>query len=136
MLFVFYFGEHVDIYHEDGTITHDGAWRAGQPDGDGLAKPGIIMPGRFLLGSRYFQEQARCPYCQETNPLIRPFVERGRLPTYLFAAAIKAGIMYIADRMLDRADPMWRYFPIAVTIVHAIAGTWNIYQSMNDVGPP
>lgn len=55
---VFYFGEDVDIYHEDGSITHDGAWRAGQPDGNGLAKPGIIMPGRFLLGSRYFQEQA------------------------------------------------------------------------------
>jgi hypothetical protein len=53
-----YFGEDVDIYHEDGTITHDGAWRAGQPDGNGLAQPGILMPGRFLLGSRYYQELA------------------------------------------------------------------------------
>jgi hypothetical protein len=55
---VVYFGEEVDIYNEDGTITHEGAWIAGQPDGNGLAEPGIIMPGTFLLGSRYFQELA------------------------------------------------------------------------------
>lgn len=51
---VFYFGEDVDIYNSDGTISHEGAWRAGEQD----ALPGIIMPGTFLLGSRYFQEQA------------------------------------------------------------------------------
>lgn len=55
---VFYLGEEVDIYHEDGTVTHDGAWRAGEPDADGVAEAGIIMPGRFLLGSRYYQEIA------------------------------------------------------------------------------
>jgi hypothetical protein len=55
---VYYFGEEVDIYNEDGTITHEGAWRAGEPDEDGLAEPGIVMPGTFLLGSRYYQELA------------------------------------------------------------------------------
>jgi len=55
---VFYFGEDVDIFEEDGTVSHEGAWRAGQPDEDGLAQPGIIMPGTFLLGSRYYQELA------------------------------------------------------------------------------
>ena len=55
---VFYFGEDVDIFNPDGTISHDGSWRAGEPDDDGLAEPGIITPGTFLLGSRYFQEQA------------------------------------------------------------------------------
>jgi hypothetical protein len=50
---VFYFGEEVD--YEDGEIvSHDGAWRAGE----GGALPGLIMPGTFLLGSRYFQEIA------------------------------------------------------------------------------
>jgi hypothetical protein len=51
---VFYFGEEVDIVNPDGTISHEGAWRAGVKG----AKPGIIMPGTFLLGSRYFQELA------------------------------------------------------------------------------
>jgi hypothetical protein len=41
---VYYFGEEVDIYNEDGTITQEGAWRAGEPDEDGLAEPGIVMP--------------------------------------------------------------------------------------------
>lgn len=55
---VVYFGEDVDIFHPDGSTTHEGAWLAGQPDADGLAAPGIIMPGTFLLGARYFQELA------------------------------------------------------------------------------
>ena len=51
---VFYFGEDVDIYEGGEIVSHDGAWLAGR---DG-ALPGIIMPGTFLLGSRYFQEIA------------------------------------------------------------------------------
>lgn len=51
---VVYFGEEVDIFHEDGSVTHEGAWRAGENG----ARPGIMMPGTFLLGSRYFQEIA------------------------------------------------------------------------------
>jgi len=51
---VYYFGEDVDNY-EDGEIdNHDGAWRAGENG----AMPGLIMPGTFLLGSKYFQEIA------------------------------------------------------------------------------
>jgi hypothetical protein len=51
---VFYFGEDVDDYEDGEIVSHEGAWRAGV---DG-AQPGIIMPGRFLLGSKYFQEIA------------------------------------------------------------------------------
>lgn len=55
---VYYFGEEVDIFESDGKVSHEGAWRAGEPDEDGLAEPGIVMPGTFLLGSRYYQELA------------------------------------------------------------------------------
>lgn len=51
---VFYFGETVDNYEDGEIVNHNGAWRAGKNG----ALPGIIMPGRFLLGSRYFQEIA------------------------------------------------------------------------------
>jgi hypothetical protein len=51
---VVYFGEDVDIFNPDGTITHEGAWLAGVAG----ARPGLIMPGTFLMASRYFQEQA------------------------------------------------------------------------------
>ena len=51
---VFYFGEAVDIYEDGEIVSHDGAWLAGV----GGAQPGVIMPGSYLLGSRYFQERA------------------------------------------------------------------------------
>jgi len=51
---VYYFGEHVDNYENGSIANHNGSWRAGT---DG-ALPGLIMPGTFLLGSRYFQEVA------------------------------------------------------------------------------
>jgi hypothetical protein len=50
---IYYFGEDVDIF-EDGMVSHAGAWLAGKNG----AQPGLIMPGTFLLGSRYFQEIA------------------------------------------------------------------------------
>ncbi len=51
---VFYFGEDVDIYNDDGTISHEGSWRAGVSG----ARAGIIMPGVILNGGRYYQEIA------------------------------------------------------------------------------
>lgn len=51
---IFYFGEAVDIYEDGEIASHDGAWLAGI----GGAQPGVIMPGSYLLGARYFQERA------------------------------------------------------------------------------
>jgi len=51
---VYYFGEDVDIYEDGQIVGSEGEWRAGE---DG-AMPGLIMPGTFLLGSKYFQEIA------------------------------------------------------------------------------
>jgi hypothetical protein len=51
---LYYFGEEVDIFEDGEVVSHDGAWLAGRNG----AAPGILMPGTFLLGSRYFQEVA------------------------------------------------------------------------------
>ena len=51
---IFYFGEAVDIYEDGEIVSHDGAWLAGV----GGAQPGVIMPGSYMLGARYFQERA------------------------------------------------------------------------------
>jgi hypothetical protein len=51
---IYYFGEEVDFYENGMIIGHSGAWQAGSNG----ALPGIIMPGTFLLGARYFQEIA------------------------------------------------------------------------------
>ncbi|NGX42004.1 MAG: hypothetical protein K940chlam7_00278 [Chlamydiae bacterium] len=55
---VYDFGDSVDIFNDDGTVSHDGTWLVGEPDEEGIAMPGIFMPGTFLLGSKYFQQLA------------------------------------------------------------------------------
>jgi hypothetical protein len=51
---VFYFGEDVCFYEKGECVSTDGSWLAGVEG----ATPGILMPGTFLLGARYYQEQA------------------------------------------------------------------------------
>jgi hypothetical protein len=51
---VFYFGEDVDMYSGGELTSHSGAWRAGVGD----ARPGLIMPGKPVVGMKYYQEIA------------------------------------------------------------------------------
>jgi hypothetical protein len=51
---IYYFGETVDHYEDDEIVGHEGSWLAGV---DG-ARPGLAMPGTFLIGSRYYMELA------------------------------------------------------------------------------
>lgn len=51
---VFYFGEDVCFFEDDECVSDSGSWLAGV---DGAA-PGVIMPGTWLLGARYYQEIA------------------------------------------------------------------------------
>lgn len=52
---VFYFGEDVEFFDEDGNvISHEGAWLAGRNG----ARPGIVMPGTILIGGKYYEEIA------------------------------------------------------------------------------
>jgi hypothetical protein len=50
---IYAFGEVSWEIDNDGNKTFDGTWRAGVPDGNGLAEPGLLMPGTFNLGARY-----------------------------------------------------------------------------------
>ncbi len=51
---VFYFGEEVDIHKNGEIVNHHGAWASGENG----ALFGLMMPGVFLLGARYYQEIA------------------------------------------------------------------------------
>lgn len=51
---VYYFGEDVDFYQNGQVVDHRGSWRSGI----GGARFGVIMPGIFLLGAKYYQEIA------------------------------------------------------------------------------
>jgi len=51
---IYYFGEDVTHYEAGQIVDQEGSWLAGE---DG-ALPGLFMPGLFLLGSRYQQENS------------------------------------------------------------------------------
>ncbi len=87
---IFYFGEEVDNYEDGVLVDHEGAWRAGV---DG-AQPGLLMPGSFLLGARYFQEQA--PDDAE---------DRGENARMGFAVSVPAGI-FTECVQIDETNPL------------------------------
>lgn len=51
---VFYFGEEVDDYEGGVVVGHGGGWIAGENG----ASAGVVMPGLFTVGARYYQENA------------------------------------------------------------------------------
>ena len=52
---IYYFGEDVDMYDADGKVTgHEGGWLSGLND----AKFGLMMPGKPIVGMRYYQEMS------------------------------------------------------------------------------
>jgi hypothetical protein len=73
-----------------------------------------------------FYRLNHCEECQEANPIMRPFIERGRLATYAFSLTVNGVVMVLARRMYDRRDSWWRVGALTFTIVHAIAGTLNL----------
>jgi len=98
------------------------------------ARPYWTMAGWLTAATIYDVETTfwlmdRCATCDEQNPLTKGIVEEGRLATYAYSLAIDGVVLYVAKRMFERRDPWWRVIPIALTIVHAAAGTWNLYQS-------
>jgi hypothetical protein len=51
---VYYFGEEVDIYKDDKVVGHEGAWGSGRNG----ARFGLMVPGRPVVGARFYQEVA------------------------------------------------------------------------------
>lgn len=80
---LFYFGEDVDMYKDGKVISHEGSWRAYA----GGAKPGIMLPGTILVGSRYYQEIA--PGAAMDRAEILSDWERVRTPAGTFENCLK-----------------------------------------------
>jgi hypothetical protein len=49
-----YLGEEVDIYEDGQIVSHDGSWRADDPD----SAPGIFVPADPRVGMKYLMESA------------------------------------------------------------------------------
>jgi Peptidase propeptide and YPEB domain len=50
---VYAFGEVSWEINDEGKPEFSGTWRAGEPDGNGVAEPGLLMNGTFSIGARY-----------------------------------------------------------------------------------
>lgn len=51
---VYYFGEEVDIYKKGKVSSHEGQWLSGVNG----ARFGLMMPGKPVVGDKYYQENA------------------------------------------------------------------------------
>ncbi|MGH8646720.1 MAG: PepSY domain-containing protein [Gammaproteobacteria bacterium] len=47
------FGEVSWEIDQIGRKVFAGTWRVGDPDGNGIAEPGLLMPGKFTVGDKY-----------------------------------------------------------------------------------
>lgn len=67
---------------------------------------------------------------REGNPVMRPFVNRGRPATYAFLGGVDAGVIYASYRMKKSTNPairkLWWVVPIAMMASHAFAGGANL----------
>ena len=68
----------------------------------------------------------RCATCREGNPIMRPFVERGRGATYAFTFGLNALTMELARRARNRHERHWYVGPMISTGVHAGGAAWNV----------
>jgi hypothetical protein len=50
---IYAFGEVSWGIDQLGRKVFSGTWRVGEPDGNGIAEPGMLMPGVFEVGARY-----------------------------------------------------------------------------------
>jgi len=71
-----------------------------------------------------------CPTCEESNPFVRPFVERGPRVTFAAGVAFDAGVMAMAAKM-KRSDRAWMrhtwwVMPAALMTGHTIAWRHNV----------
>jgi hypothetical protein len=53
---IYVFGEVSWGIDQLGRKVFSGTWRVGEPDGNGIAEPGMLMPGVFEVGARYVFE--------------------------------------------------------------------------------
>ena len=79
----YYFGEDVDMYTKGKVTSHEGAWVAGI----GGAKFGLMMPGRPIVGARYYQEVA--PKVAMDRAEIVSIAETARVPAGTFKECVR-----------------------------------------------
>src|SRR5437867_10545468 len=104
---VFYFGEDVDMYKDGKVVNHDGSWLSGVNG----SKFGLMMPGRVLMHSRYYQEVA--PKIAMDRATIVSVTETVKTPAGEFKNCVK-----VKDtRPLTRFTTEYKYYAPGIGMV-------------------
>ena len=67
-----------------------------------------------------------CSTCKEGNPLMRPFVKRGRFVTYAFTAVVDTALIYTSYRMKKSGNKFWWLIPAEISIGRGVVATFNM----------
>jgi hypothetical protein len=82
---IYYFGEDVDMYDANGSVTgHEGSWLSGVNG----ARFGLMMPGEPKVGDRYYQEAA--PDVAMDRAEVVSVAEEVKVPAGTFKKCLKA----------------------------------------------
>jgi hypothetical protein len=91
---------------------------------------GALNTAMILDTKSTFDVSRLCPECDEANPIVRPFVERGPAVTYVAGEVFDAGVMAMAAKMRGSEHPWmrrtWWAVPVALVVGHSFAYRHNV----------
>jgi hypothetical protein len=64
--------------------------------------------------------------CIERNPVMRPFVNRGRPAVYAVSGGMNAAAMFAAYKLRKKHPKIWWIIPVCFTAGHIFAGSYNL----------
>ncbi len=65
---------------------------------------------------------------QELNPIARPFVKAGPIPTLAFQFAINSGVIAITEHLKDRGFKRWYWIPRFGVTAHGFAVQFTLFE--------
>lgn len=102
---------------------------------DKIVDTKFVLVAGSLAGSTIFDMETTFAALKregvhEGNPIMRPFVQRGRPAAYVVVSGLDAGIIYASYRIKKSANPnmqkLWWVMPVAATVSHGLAGGFNL----------
>jgi uncharacterized membrane protein YkoI len=101
---VYTFGELSWEIDENGNKIFDGSWRVGDPDGNGVAEAGMLMPGTPLVGARYIFDGMESEAYGGAEVMETGLTETGPAGTFKECAKIREYNLRDPD---DITDKIW-----------------------------
>lgn len=92
----------------------------------------FLLASAYLIDSTIFDMESTyiglrsCPNCFEANPILEPFIKKGRPAAYLFQGAINGLVLYESYHLKKKGSKIWWLAPIAIGSAHFVAGGFNL----------